>query len=59
MTISKYEAFNAVVELGSLTKAAEALKLTQSGGQSCYFQFRNRIRFFSAYARSGWDRFDE
>jgi DNA-binding transcriptional LysR family regulator len=31
MTISKYEAFHAVVELGSLTKAAEILNLTQSG----------------------------
>lgn len=31
MTISKYEAFHTVVELGSLTKAAEILNLTQSG----------------------------
>lgn len=31
MTISKYEVFHSVVELGSLTKAAESLKLTQSG----------------------------
>jgi DNA-binding transcriptional LysR family regulator len=31
MTISKYEVFQAVVELGSLTKAAESLNLTQSG----------------------------
>ncbi len=31
MTISKYEIFNTIVELGSLTKAAEKLHLTQSG----------------------------
>jgi len=31
ITISKYMIFNAVVELGSLTKAAEVLHLTQSG----------------------------
>ncbi|WP_378955187.1 LysR family transcriptional regulator [Pelosinus sp. sgz500959] len=31
MTISKYEVFYSVVELGSLTKAAESLNLTQSG----------------------------
>ncbi len=31
MTISKYEIFHGVVELGSLTKAAESLNLTQSG----------------------------
>jgi DNA-binding transcriptional LysR family regulator len=31
MTISKYEVFQSVVELGSLTKAAESLNLTQSG----------------------------
>lgn len=30
MSLSKYEVFNTVVELGSLTKAAEALNLTQS-----------------------------
>jgi len=31
MTISKYEVFHSVVELGSLTKAAGRLNLTQSG----------------------------
>ena len=31
MTISRYEIFHSVVELGSLTKAAEILNLTQSG----------------------------
>ncbi len=31
MTISRYEIFHSVVELGSLTKAAENLNLTQSG----------------------------
>lgn len=31
MTLSKYEVFNTIVELGSLTKAAERLNLTQSG----------------------------
>jgi DNA-binding transcriptional LysR family regulator len=31
LTISKYEIFNTIVELGSLTKAAEKLHLTQSG----------------------------
>lgn len=31
MTISKYEVFHAVVEFGSLTRAAESLNLTQSG----------------------------
>lgn len=31
MTLFKYEVFNKIVELGSLTKAAEALNLTQSG----------------------------
>lgn len=31
MTISQYQVFHAVVELGSLTKAAENLNLTQSG----------------------------
>ncbi|SFL48382.1 LysR family transcriptional regulator [Pelosinus propionicus] len=31
MTISKYEIFNTIVELGSLTKTAEKLHLTQSG----------------------------
>ncbi|KIL35764.1 LysR family transcriptional regulator [Cohnella kolymensis] len=31
MTIAKFEVFNTVIELGSLTKAAEALHLTQSG----------------------------
>lgn len=31
MTLSKYEVFNTVVELGSLTRAAERLNLTQSG----------------------------
>ncbi len=31
MAFSKYEIFNAVVELGSLTKTAEKLNLTQSG----------------------------
>ncbi|MDR3565767.1 MAG: LysR family transcriptional regulator [Negativicutes bacterium] len=31
MTIFKYKVFHAVVELGSLTKAAESLNLTQSG----------------------------
>ena len=30
MSLAKYEVFNTVVELGSLTKAAEALNLTQS-----------------------------
>lgn len=30
MSLSKYEVFNTVVELGSLTKAAEVLNLTQS-----------------------------
>ncbi|KAB2336298.1 LysR family transcriptional regulator [Cytobacillus depressus] len=30
MSIPKYEVFNTVIELGSLTKAAEALNLTQS-----------------------------
>ena len=31
MTISRYEIFHSVVELGSLTKAADSLNLTQSG----------------------------
>lgn len=31
MSLSKYEIFNAIVEAGSLTKAAEKLNLTQSG----------------------------
>lgn len=31
MTISKYEIFNTIIEVGSLTKAAEKLHLTQSG----------------------------
>lgn len=31
MSLSKYEIFNTIVELGSLTKAAEKLNLTQSG----------------------------
>ncbi|WP_131724218.1 LysR family transcriptional regulator, partial [Priestia megaterium] len=30
MSLIKYEVFNAVIEYGSLTKAAEALNLTQS-----------------------------
>ncbi|MDR7072239.1 LysR family transcriptional regulator [Fictibacillus barbaricus] len=31
MSIAKYEIFHAVVELGSLTKASESLKISQSG----------------------------
>lgn len=31
MSLSKYEIFNTIVEVGSLTKAAEKLNLTQSG----------------------------
>lgn len=31
MTISKYDIFNTIIEVGSLTKAAEKLNLTQSG----------------------------
>lgn len=30
MSLARYEVFNTVVELGSLTKAAEALNITQS-----------------------------
>lgn len=31
MTIQKYETFNKVVQLGSITKAGEELNMTQSG----------------------------
>ena len=31
MSLSKYEIFSTIVEVGSLTKAAEKLNLTQSG----------------------------
>ncbi len=45
MTISRFEVFNAVVELGSLTKAGEMLKLTQSGISHAINSLENELGF--------------
>jgi DNA-binding transcriptional LysR family regulator len=45
MTISRYEVFNAVVESGSLTKAAEMLNLTQSGISQAITSLESELGF--------------
>jgi DNA-binding transcriptional LysR family regulator len=45
MTISRFEVFNTVVELGSLTKAGEMLNLTQSGISHAINSLENELGF--------------
>ncbi|HMM19780.1 MAG TPA: LysR family transcriptional regulator [Selenomonadales bacterium] len=45
MSISKYEVFSSVVELGSLTRAAEMLNLTQSGVSHAISSLENEFGF--------------
>jgi DNA-binding transcriptional LysR family regulator len=45
LTIAKFEVFNTIIELGSLTKAAEALHMTQSGVSHAISSLESELGF--------------